>query len=58
MKTRIQKWGNSLAVRIPKPFADETHEYELSLKELVAQITPRNRHSETNTGESAGDEVW
>jgi antitoxin MazE len=22
MKTRIQKWGNSLAVRVPKPFAD------------------------------------
>lgn len=24
MKTRIQKWGNSLAVRIPRPFAEET----------------------------------
>lgn len=23
MKTRIQKWGNSLALRIPKSFADE-----------------------------------
>ena len=23
MKTRIQKWGNSLALRIPKTFADE-----------------------------------
>lgn len=23
MKTRIQKWGNSLALRIPKPFAEE-----------------------------------
>src|SRR4030067_1289 len=23
MKARVQKWGNSLAVRIPKPFADE-----------------------------------
>ena len=23
MKTRIQKWGNSLAVRIPKSFAKE-----------------------------------
>jgi antitoxin MazE len=22
MRTRIQKWGNSLAVRIPKPFAE------------------------------------
>jgi antitoxin MazE len=24
MKTRVQKWGNSLAVRIPKAVADET----------------------------------
>lgn len=23
MKTRVQKWGNSLALRIPKPFAAE-----------------------------------
>jgi len=23
MKTRVQKWGNSLAVRIPKTFAEE-----------------------------------
>ncbi len=23
MKTRVQKWGNSLAVRIPKSFAEE-----------------------------------
>jgi len=23
MKTRVQKWGNSLAVRIPKCFAEE-----------------------------------
>lgn len=25
MKTRIQKWGNSLALRIPRPFAEETN---------------------------------
>jgi len=22
MRTRVQKWGNSLAIRIPKPFAE------------------------------------
>ena len=22
MRTRVQKWGNCLAVRIPKPFAE------------------------------------
>lgn len=80
MKTRIQKWGNSLALRIPKPFAEETHlsedsavdvtvrngklvvvpilEPELSLKQLVSQISPRNRHRETDTGEPVGNEVW
>ena len=28
MKTRIQKWGNSLAVRIPRPFAEESRLHE------------------------------
>ena len=23
MRLRVQKWGNSLAIRIPKPFAEE-----------------------------------
>jgi len=25
MRVRVQKWGNSLALRIPKPFAAEAH---------------------------------
>lgn len=25
MLTRVQKWGNSIALRIPKAFADEMH---------------------------------
>ena len=25
MKTRVTKWGNSLAVRIPQPVAEEAH---------------------------------
>ena len=25
MLTKIQKWGNSLGLRIPKAFADQTH---------------------------------
>ena len=44
MKTRIQKWGNSLALRIPKAFAaeaglDENTAVELALVEgkLVVQ---------------------
>jgi antitoxin MazE len=35
METRIQKWGNSLAVRIPKAFAEETALKEDSTVEIV-----------------------
>ena len=28
MKTRVQRWGNSLAVRIPLPFAEESNLHE------------------------------
>ena len=24
MRVKVQKWGNSMALRIPKPFADQT----------------------------------
>jgi antitoxin MazE len=30
MRTRVQKWGNSLALRIPRPFAEEAHIQENS----------------------------
>jgi antitoxin MazE len=35
MKTTIQKWGNSLAVRIPRPFAEEIHLQENSTVDLA-----------------------
>ena len=35
MQTKIQTWGNSLAVRIPKSFAEETHLSPDSLVDLV-----------------------
>jgi len=38
MKTRIQKWGNSLALRIPRPFAEESNLHEDS----PVDITLRN----------------
>jgi antitoxin MazE len=49
MRTKIQKWGNSLAVRIPKPFAEEagfqpSTEVEVFLEEgelRVAPVRPR-----------------
>jgi len=34
MKTRVQKWGNSLALRIPKAFADQIGIEDTSLVEL------------------------
>lgn len=38
MKTKIQKWGNSLALRIPKPYAEEAHLSE----DAAVDITVRN----------------
>ena len=45
MRTRIQKWGNSLALRIPKSFAAETHLeqgtlVEMSLHDGKLLVTP------------------
>ena len=45
MKTRVQKWGNSLALRIPKSFAsevglDENSSVEVSLNEGNLIVTP------------------
>ena len=31
MKTHIQKWGNSLALRLPKSFAAETSPVKVTL---------------------------
>jgi antitoxin MazE len=45
MRTRVQKWGNSLALRIPKSFAVETAlgegaEVELTLEDGRLVVTP------------------
>ncbi len=51
MKTAIQRWGNSLALRIPRTYAAETRisegsEVELTLKSgtLVVRPVIRKRH--------------
>ena len=78
--SRISKWGNSLAVRIPLAIAKQAsltegdavklaldpeggivlrpirRKYELS--DLVARITPKNRHPETDWGRPQGKESW
>ena len=50
MKTRIQKWGNSLALRIPKSYAHEAgleqdSPVEMSLEEgkLVIVAAPKSK---------------
>ncbi len=48
METRIQKWGNSLAVRIPKPIAAQLglanhSSVEFSLRGTELVITPVKR---------------
>ena len=40
METRVQRWGNSLALRIPKPLADE-----IGLKDnSPVQLSLHDRH--------------
>jgi antitoxin MazE len=77
-KGQIAKWGNSLAIRIPKAVAEQAHVQEgteiviealdghielrpadriPTLEELVAQITPDNRHDETDWGPDVGKEI-
>jgi antitoxin MazE len=79
-ETVVSKWGNSLAVRIPRAVAKEARLSEgdslamdltsdgsivlqstrrkYELKDLVSQITPENRHSETDWGKPQGKESW
>jgi antitoxin MazE len=37
MQARIQKWGNSLAIRIPKSFAAQSHIDQNSLIEMSVE---------------------
>jgi antitoxin MazE len=45
MKTRVQRWGNSLAIRIPRPFAAEAgleqqSEVDISLVDGALVVKP------------------
>ena len=37
MQARVQKWGNSLAVRIPKTFASQSHLEQNSVVEMSVE---------------------
>jgi len=48
MVTKIQKWGNSLALRIPKSYADEIHlregsSVDLNIEENKIIISPKKK---------------
>jgi antitoxin MazE len=48
MKTRVQKWGNSLALRIPKSFAaevglDPNSSVEMSLRDGKLIVVPSEK---------------
>jgi len=80
MKSRVHKWGNSLALRIPKSFAIEVGlrndsaveialesgrlivtpvaEPELTLVQLLEQVTENNVHGEVDSGPVQGKETW
>jgi antitoxin MazE len=52
MKTRVQKWGNSLALRIPKSFANEVGlqretSVEVSLNDGRLIVTPVSKPKPT-----------
>lgn len=52
MQTKIQKWGNSLAIRIPKTFAtelgiDQDQDVELSLEDGKLVLTALRSQAST-----------
>lgn len=80
MQSKVQKWGNSLALRIPKSIAKKSkigqgspielkivgdkiliepiRKEELTLDEMLSQVTKENVHKEIDSGEPLGGEIW
>jgi antitoxin MazE len=80
MNTTLQKWGNSLALRIPRTIAAEiavtegqavdlqvskgriviapVKKKQYDLADLLAGVTPKNRHAEISAGNARGRESW
>lgn len=59
MQVRVQQWGNSLALRIPKPFAQEIHVKKGSTVDLAVDkrrliLVPVSRFKYTLKGLLAG----
>lgn len=80
MQTRIEKWDDGLAIRIPQAFASQSHlepdslveisiengkivlmpaaPPELSLAQLLENVTDENLHGEIGTAPPIGKEAW
>jgi antitoxin component of MazEF toxin-antitoxin module len=73
MKTLVQKWGSTLAVKIPADLAAEAAIHEgdevditirpvqaqtFLLDELLAGIRSTNLHTAVETGDAQGREAW
>ncbi|HNW16364.1 MAG TPA: AbrB/MazE/SpoVT family DNA-binding domain-containing protein [bacterium] len=75
---KIMRWGNSLALRLPKAFLESLNlmegsfvkirteknriiiepQNEMTLEEMVLQISSENLHAEVSTGVAKGNEAW
>ncbi|HLR67231.1 MAG TPA: AbrB/MazE/SpoVT family DNA-binding domain-containing protein [Virgibacillus sp.] len=79
MTATVQKWGNSLGVRIPQKIAKQFDvvngskleviatdqgimlkpvDNDSTLEELLAKVTPENKHDEINFGGPTGRELF
>jgi antitoxin MazE len=65
MQTKVQKWGNSLGVRIPRGLAEDGElvlrpsvPSRLRLADLIASVTPENIHASVDTGDAVGAEAF
>lgn len=80
MIATVQKWGNSLAVRIPRSYArdisldsggkvnmrvhgqklviEPESSAQLTLHQLLKNVSSHNIHREIDAGSPTGNEVW
>lgn len=57
-EARLQE-GDHLEIRVQKGrITIESVSQKVTLKSLVAGITPENRYKEANWGKAAGKEIW
>jgi antitoxin component of MazEF toxin-antitoxin module len=56
MRVLVQKWGNSLALRIPK--AAPVAPRRARLEDLLRRVTKRNLQGKVGTGPAVGREAW